>query len=203
MVYGNRRSFLAGVVTTLTIGGCLRLQPPATDADSPTDNDRSEETSPAISIDAQEKIDPAATFLRTSPEDDAPAAQPLPLEEASIEPGDTVTLVRQGDFDNGVGETFTGMIGVFSGSETLLSSDQAHRIPDAIDAGPDIQTPPTHRGDLETDIPEDFAISPFTGDRRKISLPVPDGATHLFVAALDNSYHDNVDPDGDFYLGIA
>jgi hypothetical protein len=51
------------------------------------------------------------------------------------------------------------MTGVFSGSETLLTSEERERVPGAVDAGEDYETSPTHNGGAKTDTPEDFPIA--------------------------------------------
>jgi hypothetical protein len=84
---------------------------------------------------------------------------------------------------------------VFSASGTILASDQAARVPDAIDASTDTVTDPTSAGDLATDIPEDFLCA-------DVIVPVPSGATHLFVGVNDSAYGDNGDPDGDLRVRV-
>ena len=92
-------------------------------------------------------------------------------------------------------ETFTfgegtGLLGVFSESNDLEDADFAERVPGAIDAGIDAQTPvtfyPVGAGQL-TDIPEDFQIFTPTG----FSVTIPSGATHLFLGVGDRFVSDN------------
>ena len=107
-------------------------------------------------------------------------------------------LRRVGDWVGVTGgpDTDTAMVGIFSASDVLLGQNTLNRVQDAIDAGADHVTLPTYPGSDPTDVPEDF----FVGD---IGLPVPVGAQYLFVAARDNKYSDNSDPDGDFAVEIG
>ena len=143
-------------------------------------------------------IDPRATYLRTNLDAGALAATPIDLNKLSIVPGDWLRLERLGDFDCGgpCVDDRTGMIGVFSGSTTLLSADQPHRVPDAIEAGQDFVTSRTNFGSLPTDIPEDFVII----DTINVT---PVGATHLFITAHDSLYYDNTDPDSDLAVRVT
>jgi hypothetical protein len=87
---------------------------------------------------------------------------------------------------------------VFSSSTTLLGPTLLNRVPGAIDAGQDHTTIPTCPGNLATDIPQDFSVSP-TG----VDVVIPAGATYLFLATRDCFYHDNTDPDGDFGVRLT
>jgi hypothetical protein len=144
------------------------------------------------------KTDPRGTYLRTN-FDNAPAAVPIALAGLGLKPGDRISITRLGDFNchSSCGDLSTGMIAVFSSSNLLLASDQAHRVPGAIDAGVDIVTSRTFFSGVATDIPEDFEVSG-TG----VVLTIPAGAAFLFVAAHDSLYGDNGDPDGDFAVRI-
>jgi hypothetical protein len=152
-------------------------------------------------------VNPAATYLRTNGEAVADAV-PIDLTALGIDPGDTIRLERLGDWEAGAGFNFdewTMLIGVFSASNVLLSSDQLNRVQDALDAGDDVFTGPTQNGGLATDIAEDFQISGFPDDDPLISfviLQVPPLAEYLFIVAPDTLYADNFDPDGDFALQI-
>lgn len=112
----------------------------------------------------------------------------------------SLRLERLGSFTGSSGGT--GMIGVFSGSATLESADTQTRVPDAIDAGEDVETIATYYGSLETDIPEDFMIADNEDESASSTVTVPDEATHLFVAAIDNLYEDNGQGDPPFTLRI-
>ena len=149
-------------------------------------------------------LDPRATYLRRDPDDIVPGAAAIVLADFNIFPGDTVQLVSRGDMQFGINpsdppfsDDGVGLVGVFSSSDILLSSDQLNRVPDAIEAGDDRVTQITC-GDnpVATDIPEDFPIEPDT------TIVVPTGATHLFVTVDDCSHSDNSDPDGDFGLDL-
>ena len=155
-------------------------------------------------------IDPMKTYLLTNNDpwwggSAPPGATPIVLNELGISGGDTIQLERLGDYYNGYAgyegnvsslDLFDAMIGVFSNSETLLSSNIRDRVPGALDAGADLLTGSTLFGGIATDIAQDFGIG-------NIFLQVPLGATHLFVAAHDIYYSDNSDPDGDFAVRIT
>jgi hypothetical protein len=163
---------------------------------------------PADAVPAVVGIDPRATYLLTNG-DNAASAIPIELAPFGISPGDSLLLERLGKWDAGGGCSFddcTGMVGVFSASDVLLSDNQLHRVQDAIDTGSDILTLFTLSGNVSTDIPEDFRISAEFSDAVMVSsvtVDVPLGATHLFVAAHDSRYFDNSDPNGNFALQIT
>jgi hypothetical protein len=144
-------------------------------------------------------LDSRATYLRIGSDPGALDTVPIQLIALGLVPGDLVRLTRFGDFDCGApcGDVNIGMIAVFSASDTLLAADQIHRVSAAIEAGADFVTAVTFYGALATDIPQDFAV-PGAG----VTLNVPAGATHLFIAARDILYQDNTDPDRDFAVGI-
>ena len=48
------------------------------------------------------------------------------------------------------------MTGMFSGSETLLTSEERERVPGAVDAGEDYETSPTHNGGADSDYRDRF-----------------------------------------------
>jgi hypothetical protein len=146
-------------------------------------------------------IDPTNTYLRTDDSDDAGDAQAIDLGQLGIPPEDTVQLTRLGDYEK-QGEGGRGMIGVFSGSDTLAASDQRNRVVDAIDAGSDIRTGETFRDGNPTDISEDFQIADPSGANPRVTIDVPPGATHLFVSPIDNLFEDNADPDNNYAVRI-
>jgi hypothetical protein len=76
-------------------------------------------------------INPRATYLRTNLDSSALGATPINLAMLNILAGDFLRLEQLGDFDCGAPcvDDRTAMIGMFSGSTTLLSADQLHRVP--------------------------------------------------------------------------
>jgi hypothetical protein len=141
-------------------------------------------------------VDPKDTYLHIEGGDSAGDAVPIHLPALGIHAGDIVQLRRVGDW-SGVGpDTDTAMVGIFSASDVLLAQNLLDRVQDAIDAGADHVTAPTYPSSEPTDVPEDFFIS-------DIGVLVPAGAQYLFVAARDNKYSDNSDPDGDFAVEIG
>jgi hypothetical protein len=155
-------------------------------------------------------IDPLSTFLFTNNDPwsgtgSVAGATPIMLSDIGISAGDSIHLEMLGDwYDGHAGysgdvssmDVVSEMIGLFSSSSILLAADVLNRVPGALDAGVPIQTWNTLFGSLSTDIAEDFGIS-------NTFLTVPQGATHLFVAAHDIYYSDNSDPDGDFAVRIS
>jgi subtilisin-like proprotein convertase family protein len=155
-----------------------------------------------IDLPATAGIDPRATYLHTSSNDSPHNPTPFPLLSFGLQPGDVIRLERLGDWDNGPGsDTITNMIAVFSASPSFLPPSASHRVPDAIDAGPDVVTSCTWYGCEPTDIPEDFSVS--NAEWSEIVVAVPAGATHLFLSAADSLYYDNTDPDGDYAVRIS
>jgi len=160
------------------------------------------------------RVDPAATFLHSGWADNlSPPAVPVPLGDLGIRPGDRIRLERLGDWTGTYrsNDDLGDMIAVFSGSAVLLPPRRRHRVQDAIDAGQDVIT---HRSSLvldRTDIAEDFEVAGIDGRWSAhprcrvdgVSVVVPEGATHLFVASHQSFYEDSGDPDGDFAVRIT
>jgi hypothetical protein len=69
----------------------------------------------------------------------------------------------------------------------LLSVSEADRVPGAINAGDDFTTSQTWFSHEDTDIPEDFQITPSTG----FLIKVPQNAKYLFISMIDSWYPDN------------
>jgi hypothetical protein len=192
----QRRRYLAGLatLTTVSVAGCS-----GGDTDDSTDEEDTGTATPTFDPPFEREIDPARTYLRTN-DDDAGDARPIDIGSRNIRLGSTIRLVRRGQFTGSSGGM--GMTGVFSGSSTLESSDVRERVPDAIDAGEDFETSATFNGGLETDVPEDFRIADNEGEQTSVTVTVPDGATHLFVAAIDNFYEDNGQGESPFTIRI-
>ena len=160
-------------------------------------------------------VDARGTYLHTndsetSPDPDVPAPPAIvDLAANGLVPGSTMEIsfeialpgfsYRCPELPGGLAyrttETFTiqpgiGLLGVFSTSAALDPASNAHRVPGAIDAGTDAQTPntfyPLVGGEL-TDIPEDFLIVTPAG----FSVVIPAGATHLFLGVGDSFVSDN------------
>jgi hypothetical protein len=156
----------------------------------------------AVALDAEAAVialDSRETYLRTNADGGALDTVAIELVSLGLIAGDAVRLTQLGDFDCGppCTDSNVGMIAVFSSTTALLAGSQAHRVPGALAAGTDFVTPVTFVGALLTDIPEDFAVLG-TG----VTVNIPIGATHLFIAARDILYHDNTDPDRDFGVRI-
>lgn len=148
-------------------------------------------------------LNPKATYLHTNQDSPLPAV-PIELSSLNIFPGDPLRLAQLGDFDLGPGgDTRRSMVGVFSSSTTLLATSNAHRVPDAIDAGRPVVTGCTFHGCQPTDIPEDFSIAFTSMPGPSVCVEVPAGATHLFVGPADSLFLDNTDPDGDYGLELT
>ncbi len=133
-------------------------------------------------------LDPRATFLQPV----FGATEPpiiIDLAAAGLAPGDVLEFSHEtpppGFAYNCVAGPFEPIgnepvIGVFSGSNTLLSTSLLNRVQDAIDGIPNVFTGVSN-------IPEDFIL-------RNTSLEIPAGATHLFVGTVDSVYSDNCVP---------
>jgi len=180
----HRRQYLGG------LGGALAVSLAGCAGDESTDE-------PDLPF--EREIDPSGTYLRTN-NDDAGDAQPIDLDGRAITPGTDLRLERTGSFTGSSGGT--GMTGLFSSSDTLRAGDTRERVPDAIDAGDDYETSATYNGEQATDVPEDFLIADDDGEQSSVTVTVPDSATHLFVAAIDNLYEDNGQGDPPFTLRV-
>ncbi len=146
-------------------------------------------------------INPTASYLLVNNDPGATDATPIDLAPLGIYPGDLVGLTAQGSFffTHQSTNPVDGMSGVFSSSSTLLASNVLFRVPGAIASGTPYVSPNTYRGDVPTDIPQDFSIF-----STNTTVRVPLGAAYLFVAAKDTLYKDNVDNSTDpFRLLIA
>lgn len=142
-------------------------------------------------------LDPKATFLHTV--NDSPN-EPTIIDLAAVGfiPGDILDISYKvsppGWSPTDCGGPFltpdeTPILAVFSKSGTLLPTDQLKRIPEAIDIGPDIDTPKPFRGGMTdtTNIKEDFRVSPSEG----FTIAIPAGATHLFLGMNDDFFADD------------
>lgn len=119
------------------------------------------------------------------------------LEELGAVPGDTLRLTAVGTYADSTllrDGNDTLVAGVFSATDTVLPSWNSDRLPDAIDAGEDYQTPRYWScfglicwPSASTDIPEDFRIDP------EVDVVVPAGAGYLIMAPIDTQleFEDN------------
>jgi hypothetical protein len=147
-------------------------------------------------------LNPKGTFLRA--DFDPPAPRVIDLRLLNLSSGDRITIEQTGDTTSRPGgpENRHSTIAVFSGSDRLLAPSKLNRVPDAIKAGTNAETPKTFFGNQPTDIPEDFRVTNFDGSVSSVTVTVPDGATHLFVGAEDSEPTDNRDPDDDYRVTI-
>lgn len=182
----RRRQYIVtlGVATAGILAGC-------------SDSDDTSSGEPDLPF--EREVDPSRTYLRTN-NDDAGDAEPIDIESLGIQSESTLRLIQQGSFTGSSGGT--GMTGVFSGSAEFAASDTRERVVEAIDAGDDYETSPTFEGSQPTDISEDFLIADNEGNQTSTTIRVPEGATHLFVAAIDNYYQDNGQGDSPFGVRI-
>lgn len=159
-------------------------------------------TARALPVDIS--LDPTASYLHTDVDPAALDAPAIDLAALGIVAGDSIRLTRLGDYavSIGGGDTVRWLLGVFSTSATLLGGDAPHRVPGAIEAGPDLGTGLTFSNGDPTDILEDFLIGNGDGSINDLVIEVPTGALFLFVAAPDSFYGDNSDLNGNFALRI-
>lgn len=142
-----------------------------------------------------------ATYLHTNESTPTPAPLALRLSDYGFVAGDRIRLEVLGDIDNGPGnDTFTFTVGLFSSSDTLLSTSLLNRVPGALASdGAPVVTLPTYFGNQATDIAEDFGFDSPDGTL----VTVPSGALYLFLAKTDQLYEDNSDPDGDYGVRLT
>jgi hypothetical protein len=130
----------------------------------------------------------------------------IDLAVLDVLPGDTLRLTREGTFATSLllrDGNETGMTGVFSATDTILTDDLRYRIPDAIDAGTDFVTAGYWTCVLiifctveDTDIDEDFEIDP------TVDVVVPAGANYLIVAPYDDA-DQKWDDNGGLAFGVG
>ncbi len=113
------------------------------------------------------------------------------LASSGIAPGDWLEILISGEVSYYVGQAPQppfSVLGLFSGSASLLGQAEIQRVPGAISTGINPRvTMNTLFGDEPTDIPEDFLISPQSG----FQIRVPAGANYLFLAVEDSHWGDN------------
>ncbi|MBP0018763.1 MAG: PEP-CTERM sorting domain-containing protein [Cyanobacteria bacterium SBLK] len=148
------------------------------------------------------KVDPRETYLHLTSDPLALDTVAIDLASLGINGGDFITLEQLGDFSfriaNDSPDIITGMTGVFSTSAELLPSEFLNRVSGAIEFGNDVITTPLNLDFNDNDIAEDFLI-----EGEPFNIQVPDLAQYLFVAAKDQYWGDNGDPDNDFALRIT
>ena len=140
-------------------------------------------------------ISARGAYLYVDPQDNSGVESPgiFDLQSSGISAGDTILISFDGTVDNYGGSdyhTLDYLIGVFSSTNQLLSVSEVERVPGAINAGDDFDTGETWFSHENTDIPEDFQITPSTG----FSIQVPQNAKYLFTSMLDSWYPDNTSP---------
>ena len=147
-----------------------------------------------------------ATFLRADPFQGLPSGGAtvegpliIDLEVEGFKEGDSISISYSGTIyisaywnTNDLGESVSAenlaLIGVFSTTNILESTDNPNRIPGAIDYGKDYETGKTQFNLYDTNIQEDFKIEPNTG----FTLQIPKNAKYLFLCISDSFYPDNV-----------
>lgn len=141
-----------------------------------------------------------STYLRTNQEqlgptliapDDqfSPTVMGFRLSHYDIHPGDRISIKSDLDYEMNAAGTAHGynLVAVFSSSSRILTDPNVlNRVPGAIDAGDDYFTPPTHFGGVQTDIPEDFLVTP-----TEVFVEVPANADYIFLSHLDTYFSDN------------
>lgn len=160
------------------------------------------------------KVNPAGTYLRTDSDDkeldhahNPPQFVLLPAAATELDltalynnpdillsPGDYLALESVGDFrfgDTDSGESSTGLIGVFAGTNGFLA-------PGPGSSTSPVYTVPTFGQGLVTDIAEDFAIP---GDHF-VAARIPENATKLLFSANDSNFANNSDPNNDYGVTI-
>lgn len=157
-----------------------------------------------------QSIDPRSTYFHTNGDPNAGNATAIDLTANGFLPGMRIRITRVGGYDNSgpqsVDDFRRTMSGVFSASNILGPPENVNRVVGAIDAGDDWTSPNTFVGGESTDIPEDFLISDEFGNMgtmSSVALDIPNGATHLFVSAVDTFFGDNADPNENFGVQLA
>jgi len=143
---------------------------------------------------AEIEISPRGTYLHADPggEGRLPVDPPgiVDLQSNGFSTGDTLLITFEGAlsaYEGGESAPATSLIGVFSSTNQLLSISDADRVTGAIGAGNDFSSAQTFYTHENTDIPEDFQITPSTG----FSIRVPQNSKYLFISLHDSFYPDN------------
>lgn len=159
----------------------------------------SSEATATAAVSVTYSLNPAGTYLHTSSDPGALSPLVVDLAALAIAPGDTITLQQLGAYKASTAgsDTTTSTVAVFSSSTTLLAASNLARVSGAIAAGSPFATPSTSVGNEATDISQDFAVS------GTAVIVVPSGARYLFLAASDNFYGDNSDPDANYAVRIS
>jgi hypothetical protein len=150
----------------------------------------------AASGSLQIEVSVRGAYLYVDPRDSSAVELPgiADLQSNGISAGDNIMISFEGTVDNYGGSdyhTLEYLIGVFSSTKELMSVTETERVPGAIKAGDDFDTEETWFSKENTDIPEDFQITP----SNMFSIQVPQNANYLFVSMLDSWYPDNTSPN--------
>jgi len=154
------------------------------------------------------RLPPRATYTSTCDDPGAQDAAPIVLADWGIEPGDIVIIDQEGFYKLWEGGPSSEELqAVFSTSNEIekefidLPGDNEgdppkklvrRTVTGAIEAGNNVYTSPPYSCENQVaNIPQDFSITPHA------VFEVPDGATHLFIAARDIFYEDNQQEPGD------
>ena len=143
---------------------------------------------------AEIEISPRGTYLHADPggEGRLPVDPPriVDLQSNGFSTGDTLLITFEGSMrgsEDAADTPVTALIGVFSSTNQILPISDADRVPGAVDAGSDFSSAQTFFTHEDTDIPEDFLITPSTG----FSIRVPQNSKYLFISLHDSFYPDN------------
>jgi len=147
---------------------------------------------PAAFGSAEVEVPVRGTYLYPDPQNNVDIESPgiVDLQSNGFSAGDTILISFEGTIDvygESVYVPVTALWGVFSSTNQLLPVSETDRVPGAIDAGDDTDTGVTWFSEENTDIPEDFEISPSTG----FSIVIPQNAKYLFISSRDSWYADN------------
>lgn len=132
------------------------------------------------------------TYLHTV-SDNRRAPQVIDLATLGVVPGDNLRLRRKGSYSDNVLPDNRRIAGVFSATNNLREDPiggllwwfNPSRLPDAINAGVDVKTPPTFWLLVPTNIKEDFEVLDST------VVTVPAGAKYLYFTPIDNHFDEN------------
>jgi hypothetical protein len=131
------------------------------------------------------------SYLRAKPGDEPAAPLVISLAELGAAPGDVLRIATVGTYSDATlikDGSDRRTSAVFSATPDLRGAGERHRVPGAIDAGPDVSTASW----LEcvflfckltsSDVGQDFRVDP------RVDVTVPVGANYLIVAPLSPSH---------------
>jgi hypothetical protein len=135
-------------------------------------------------------VNSKASYLLASGTDTPAPPTIIPLADIGAHPGDQLKIARVGTYNDRTelrDGSATAAGAVFSSTNVVNRDNQRNRIPGAIDAGSDVNTPGYFLGLVPTNISQDFSVA------NSPTVTVPPGANFLILGTIPSglSWGDN------------